>query len=75
MIGTLGSIKLESYRLAISPPPNSGVCSSGECSIQDTSVMIPGLQDGIEYTYTINGVNCVGNGSSTEIKERPVTEG
>ena len=37
--------------------------------------MIPGLQDGTEYTFTINGVNCVGNGSSAEIKERPVAEG
>lgn len=74
-IGTLGSIKLDSYRLSISPPPNSGTCSSGQCTIQNTSVMIPGLQYGTEYTFTINGVNCVGNGNSTEIKERPIVEG
>ena len=67
-------LTLDSYNLAISLPSNSGTCSNGQCIIQNTSVMISGLQDGTEYIFTINGVSCIGNGSSAEIKERPVAK-
>ena len=74
-LGDVGTIFLDEYILYVSPNPDYGDCENGICWFNNTSSVVDGLQDGVEYEFSVSGVNCAGIGNSDAKMQLITAEG
>ena len=56
------NVIVDYYEMTVTPPPDTGVCTSGKCNVTGTSITLPGLQCQT-CNLTIQPENCAGVGS------------
>lgn len=63
------------YRITVFPLPTTGICSTGECVVQNSSTVVNGLVHNVEYEFRVNGINCGGIGHSTMLRNTIIAQG
>ena len=51
------------YKITVTPPPSTGLCSSGYCIVNNKNITLHGLKNCSGFEITITPINCNGLGS------------